>query len=255
MENLADKRYLEYKKLNLGCGFDKRQNYLNIDIHEFHKPDLVADISNLKMLPPDHFDEIVAQDVLEHIKRTETKNTLKEWNRLLRIGGILKLRVPNLIGLLSLFLQKENQTVIKQEELIQCCFGSQAYACDYHFTGFTELLISNYLWETGFIIDTIQTCDDWLFDITANKFQTCSFEHLLAIQQLDKFVTDSYLNILGRAPDMAGFQFFMTVLSENHITKTNFVEHLWHSDERKMLYSKEQKKVMKRNRRKKWRVW
>jgi hypothetical protein len=32
------------RKLNLGCGWDKRDGYLNVDLHGSHDPDLVADV-------------------------------------------------------------------------------------------------------------------------------------------------------------------------------------------------------------------
>ena len=70
------------KKLNLGCGFDKRKGYLNVDFQDFHKPDLVADIKNLSMLPSEYFEEIIAQDVLEHFPKDETITVLKKWSTL-----------------------------------------------------------------------------------------------------------------------------------------------------------------------------
>ncbi len=54
-------------RLNLGCGWDLREGYLNVDVHDFHKPDLVADVTKLDMLPSGRYREIIAQDVLEHL--------------------------------------------------------------------------------------------------------------------------------------------------------------------------------------------
>ena len=51
------------RRLNLGCGFDHRDGYLNVDIKPEHEPDLLADIRDLSELPAGHFDEIVAIDV------------------------------------------------------------------------------------------------------------------------------------------------------------------------------------------------
>src|SRR3954449_9383032 len=52
-------------RLNVGCGYDIRPGFLNVDNGDWHSPDLVADITDLVMLPSGHFEEIVAQDVLE----------------------------------------------------------------------------------------------------------------------------------------------------------------------------------------------
>ena len=71
------------KKLNVGCGFDIRPGFLNVDAAAFHDPDLVADVTDLRMLPDGYFEEIVAQDVLEHFERSKTSTALTEWSRLL----------------------------------------------------------------------------------------------------------------------------------------------------------------------------
>ena len=63
--------FRQYKKVNLGCGFDKRKEYLNVDLNDFHSPDLVADVTKLEMLPENHFEEVLAIDILEHIERTK----------------------------------------------------------------------------------------------------------------------------------------------------------------------------------------
>jgi len=39
------------RKVNLGCGFDRKQGFLNIDINTSHDPDLVCDVPASKMQP------------------------------------------------------------------------------------------------------------------------------------------------------------------------------------------------------------
>ena len=51
-------------KANVGFGPDIRPGYLNVDMYEGFGPDLVADVTNLSMLPSAWFEEILAQDVL-----------------------------------------------------------------------------------------------------------------------------------------------------------------------------------------------
>lgn len=162
--------YSKYpRKLNLGCGFDIKSGYINIDFQDFHNPDLVADIRKLDMLPSEYYDEIIAQDCLEHFPRCDTEPALSEWSRLLKPGGVLKLRVPNLIGLLELFSWEEKQSIEKQKTLVQCLFGTQAYEGDWHLTGFTQLLLEHYLENAGFFKTKIKTKDCWLFDVTCVK--------------------------------------------------------------------------------------
>jgi predicted SAM-dependent methyltransferase len=160
--------YFQYPpRLNLGCGFDIKSGYLNVDFQDFHNPDLVADIRSLTMLPSDFYEEIIAQDCLEHLPRCDTVPTLKEWFRLLKAEGVLRLRVPNLIGLLRL-LESAN-LVEAQERLIQNLFGTQSYTGDWHFVGFTQLLLNHYLKEVGFSEVFFEVQDQWLFNVTARK--------------------------------------------------------------------------------------
>lgn len=169
-KSLSEFDYSQYpRKLNLGCGFDIRSGYLNVDFQDFHNPDLVADIRKLDMLPSEFYEEIIAQDCLEHFPRSDTEPALAEWSRLLKPGGILKLRVPNLIGLLELFLWESKQSIEEQKVLVQCLYGTQAYNGDWHLTGFTQILLEHYLEKAGFNNIKFKSKDHWLFDITCKK--------------------------------------------------------------------------------------
>ncbi|MGH2915575.1 MAG: hypothetical protein ACRDMX_11360 [Solirubrobacteraceae bacterium] len=156
-------------RLNLGCGFDLRDGYLNVDIHDFHGPDLVADVTQLTMLSGGFYREIVAQDVLEHLPRTTTVSVLQSWSRLLATGGRLELRVPSVIDLAELMRAPERQSIEQQELLVQCLFGTQAYTEDTHYTTFTEPLLRHYLSEADLDVDRWSLRDGWLFEVCAVK--------------------------------------------------------------------------------------
>lgn len=155
------------KRLNLGCGYDHREGFLNVDLHEFHSPDLLADVTKLDMLPDGIYEEIIAQDVLEHLPRTETVKVLREWSRLLKVGGRLHLRVPSVIDLAELMKKPEHQNIAQQELFVQCLFGTQAYTEDTHYTTFTEPLLRHYLAEAQLAPDTWGMRDEWLFEVDA----------------------------------------------------------------------------------------
>jgi hypothetical protein len=154
-------------RLNLGCGWDKRPGYLNIDFGDWHEPDLLADVRDLSMLPSGHYEEIVAQDVLEHLKRDDAPAALARWASLLKDGGKLILRVPNLIGLAWTFTWK--QTIENQQELVQCLYGTQAYDGDFHQNGYTELLLRHELRNVGLGQAEFEPYHEWLFDVVATK--------------------------------------------------------------------------------------
>jgi SAM-dependent methyltransferase len=82
------------KKLNLGCGEDKKEGYINVDWNPLTKPDLVYDLNVLPYpFEGGQFDLIEAFHVLEHLDKPFT--IMKEFHRLLKPGGILHIKVPH----------------------------------------------------------------------------------------------------------------------------------------------------------------
>ena len=87
------------KKLNLGSGKDIKQGWVNLDSAKLPGVDVVHDIEKLPLPFKDsEFDEILCQDVLEHI---EYIPILKDIHRILKMGGKLKIRVPHFTNTLS----------------------------------------------------------------------------------------------------------------------------------------------------------
>ena len=56
------------KKLNLGCGFDHRNGYVNADSFEQCRPDILMNIEDTPWNFSDNeFDHILLKHVLEHV--------------------------------------------------------------------------------------------------------------------------------------------------------------------------------------------
>ena len=109
-------------RLNLGCGYDTREGYLNVDLQDFHGPDLVGDVRSLPTLPSGRYTEIVAQDVLEHLERADGPVALAEWRRLAAPGALLRLRVPDLPSLLRWLREKDDSE--HQRRVLHHMFGT-----------------------------------------------------------------------------------------------------------------------------------
>jgi predicted SAM-dependent methyltransferase len=233
MDKLDYQRYP--KRLNLGCGFDVREGFLNVDFHSVHKPDLVANVTDLSMLPSGYYSEIIAQDILEHIPRTITVPVLCEWNRLLAKNGILEIRVPSVIGVLSLFQKKENQPVHEQEKLIQLLYGTQSYEGDFHQTAFTESILRHYLDIAGFEVSAISDRDSWLFDARARKVSDCNFMDLIRIEEYSNLIVKAFQLILERNPDEEGLVYYTTELESGRLNRMTFIGILLLSEERRRL--------------------
>ena len=230
------------KKLNLGCGFDHREGFVNVDMNAWHHPDLLADVRKIGFLPALHYDEIVAQDVLEHLPRTETLRTLAHWNRVLRRGGTITIRVPSVLGVADLLSQRANRNPAKHEELIQCLFGTQAYTGDFHFTSFTDVLLEHYLERAGFRQKRCELLHEWLFDVTAEKVEHIEvppvpdYTGLVDIAGDEEFVRACYRELLRRDPDAGGFDFYVTSLRTGGMTRQMVIDIMGGSVEYSVLH-------------------
>lgn len=86
-------------KLNVGCGTDYRQGFVNIDgSSELAQVDKVIDLSNETL--SEYFEEetvefILANDIIEHHFHWEAVNILKDFYKLLLPGGKLEVRIPD----------------------------------------------------------------------------------------------------------------------------------------------------------------
>lgn len=84
---------MEQFKLNLGCGTHIKEGWVNLDISPLSGVDVVHDIEKLPLPFPDaHFDEVLCQDVLEHV---EYIPVLRDINRIMKKGGDMTIRVPH----------------------------------------------------------------------------------------------------------------------------------------------------------------
>lgn len=85
-------------RINLGCGYSHIPGYVNIDIREEVKPDLVCDV--LQGLPYEDstVDAVRAYDFLEHIPIGQTSRVMTEIWRVLKPGGVFDSLTPSTDG-------------------------------------------------------------------------------------------------------------------------------------------------------------
>lgn len=81
-------------KLNLGCGLDYKDGYINIDCIDTVKKDLKVDLDS-EFLPykENEVDEVFFQHVLEHLKNPI--DLLNDIHRVLKPDGLCHIIVPN----------------------------------------------------------------------------------------------------------------------------------------------------------------
>jgi hypothetical protein len=86
-------------KLNIGCGTDYRNGFINIDgSTTLPKIDKLIDISRESLLSfynEGDIEYIVANDIIEHHYHWEAVRILREFYILLKYGGLAEIRVPD----------------------------------------------------------------------------------------------------------------------------------------------------------------
>lgn len=84
------------KILNVGSGKNYMTDAFNIDINPIFKPDMLFDVSGrlglFPAVPCDHFDKIIAHDVLEHIP--DLTQAMTNCLHFLKVGGVMDIVVP-----------------------------------------------------------------------------------------------------------------------------------------------------------------
>lgn len=151
-------------KIVLDIGAGDTQYYcpdgdpIRIDIDPLTKPDIVADARYLHMISDCFADVVFSSHTLEHISFREVLSTIREWIRVLKIGGELRLVVPNLKWASNKIL---NEEYIQPEHYERALFmfhsaqkGSMREAyLDVHKSGYTPKQLTGLLERAGTLKD------------------------------------------------------------------------------------------------------
>lgn len=87
-------------RLYVGARDYRPFGYKTVDIDPQYKPDILADITNMHQIANSSCSEVVASHVMEHISWPDSFLAMTEFSRILKIGGIVKIAVPDVISLL-----------------------------------------------------------------------------------------------------------------------------------------------------------
>ena len=132
-------------KLHLGCGPRYLPGYIHVDILKYNHIDILADICDLSQIPNESVDDIYASHVLEHFNRYQILPVLREWNRVLKINGVIHISVPDFLAVIEHYQSNEYLP-----ELIGLVCGGQKNEYDIHKMVYDEKLLTQFLNESGF---------------------------------------------------------------------------------------------------------
>jgi hypothetical protein len=183
-------------KINIGCGYDKRPDYLNIDSDSACSPDIVIIDNDLSGLPLGYFEEAIALDVLEHIPRAHMMNALYDWSRLIRLNGELFVETSYIFGILDVMRRADDFETMHNWK--RCLFGNQVHPGDWHHNGFTIPTLTTYMRAVGFDIVQINIRQEWLIQVWGIK--TEDWNDLRGLDHRD-FLETGFPRLIGRAPE------------------------------------------------------
>ena len=132
-------------KLHVGCGDVILPGWVNLDLENLPGIDIQDDIRELRKIQDGTCEIIYASHVLEHVGRDEFEDVLKVWNKKLKIGGILRLAVPD--------FEKAVQWYLKYGKILDVTglvSGGQKTKYDYHHMIFDRKFLSEVLEKCGF---------------------------------------------------------------------------------------------------------
>jgi predicted SAM-dependent methyltransferase len=133
------------KYLHIGCGENiLPKPFLNLDIRKTGGGVDYIGLAYPLKFKKNSFDLVYASHVLEHFKKKDTLNVLKEWVRVLKPNGILRISVPCFDNLIKIY--KSDNAI---ENIAGPLFGGQTYKQNFHYNLFNYKNLTEYLNKSG----------------------------------------------------------------------------------------------------------
>lgn len=132
-------------KLHLGCGSKHIPGFVHVDLEDYPHIDHRVPVNALSFAQDDSVELIYASHVLEHFGRNEIDQVLREWFRVLRKGGILRLAVPDFQA-----ISLRYQETADLNEVLGLVCGGQRNQYDFHKMIFDENSLREQLQLAGF---------------------------------------------------------------------------------------------------------
>ena len=84
-------------KIEFGCGKDVKEGFVGSDIRALDNVKYVCECWNIhKYVENNSVDEIFSRHMFEHLTFKQGRNALVSWKKVLKVGGSVRIIVPNL---------------------------------------------------------------------------------------------------------------------------------------------------------------
>ncbi|UVO51142.1 methyltransferase domain-containing protein [Sphingomonas sp. SUN019] len=135
-------------KLHLGCGPKEFAGWYHVDALSYPHVDHIGPVEKLDFVEDQTVEIIYACHVLEHFGRNAYKDVLREWQRVLQPGGVLRLAVPDFAACAQAYVSGELSRGLL--DVTGLLMGGQRDKYDYHSALFDKETLTNDLIECGF---------------------------------------------------------------------------------------------------------
>jgi predicted SAM-dependent methyltransferase len=133
--------------LHIGCGRKDYPGFINVDGQPYPNVHIIKDnISNMYQFSSNSVDMVYMCHILEHFKKHELALVMKEMHRILKLGGILRLSVPDFDKLLAVYEASGKDLNSIRLQLM----GGQENRFNFHYTVFTKRTMTEMLNQMGF---------------------------------------------------------------------------------------------------------
>lgn len=142
------------KILNLGSGDSGRQEgIINVDIRELPTVDVVADFTKRLPFEDGEVDGVMSRNCIEHFGRYEYEDIFKEWVRVVKPGGMVRVETVDMGGLM------DKWRVIPEENMLDGILGAQTYPENFHKMSFTREILERLFEKSGVSVAEVQQFD------------------------------------------------------------------------------------------------
>ena len=146
--------------LHIGCGTNiLPKPFENLDGREFEGVDHVSSASDLKQFDDETFDMVYASHILEHHPRNEVESVLKEWVRVVKVDGIVRISVPSFKSATQIY-----DKTGKLENVLGPLSGGQTYDYEFHYCLFDERTLTALMKKCG-----LTAIHPWLYTRTRHS--------------------------------------------------------------------------------------
>jgi predicted SAM-dependent methyltransferase len=132
--------------IHLGCGEIVSDEFINVDSRVFRHIHHVHRADKLPMFQDNSANMIYASHILEHFRMDEVPIVLKEWYRILKPGGVLRVGVPDFDTIIKVYLENGRNI----DHIWAPLMGGQEYKQNVHYACFNESNLTRFCYEAGF---------------------------------------------------------------------------------------------------------